>query len=192
MKNTIILFLILLSKFTFACQCPITALSDKELTKYDLIFKGKIQSIKLNKEQSEALFLVEELYKGNAASSFKILFNDLDNCKLELRAGDEWIIYTNYHQIDNAKLDFCSRSRKFFKVAKEDFFAVTTGISYEEELKFLQAKLGLHKLLKDNPNKVENRNIIPSSNQFIIIIVCSILGVLMIYVIVNKLFKKYS
>lgn len=192
MKQLFLIVFILFSKLGFACQCPITELSDKELNKYDLIFKGKIQSITLNREQSEALFLVEELYKGNAASSFKVFFNDLDDCKLELRAGDEWIIYTSYRQVDNAKLDFCSRSRKFFKVAKEDFFAVTTGISYEEELRFLQTKLGLHKLLKDNPNKVENRNIIPSSNQFIIIIVCSIAGVLMIYVIVNKLFKKYS
>jgi len=192
MKHLFIFLFFLASKSTFACQCPITELSDKEISKYDLIFKGKIQSIKLNKEQSEAIFLVEELYKGNTYASFKILFNDLDNCKLEFRGGDEWIIYTNYHQIDNAKMDFCSRSRKFFKVAKEDFFAVTTGISYDEELKFLQSKLGLHKLLKEDPNKVENRNIIPSSNQFIIIIVISILGVLGIYLLVNKLFKKYS
>jgi hypothetical protein len=192
MKYFIIIVFLLLGKLSFACQCPVTDLSDKELNKYDLIFKGKIQTIKLNKEKSEAMFLVEELYKGNTAPTFKILFNDLDNCKLELRAGDEWIIYTSYRQIDNAKLDFCSRSRKYFEVAKEDFFAVTTGISYDEELHFLQTKLGLHKLLKDNPNKVENRNVIPSSNQFIIIIICSIAGVLMIYVIVNKLFKKYS
>lgn len=192
MKQPFLILFILFSKLSLACQCPVAELSDKELNKYDLIFKGKIQSIKLNGELSEALFLVEELYKGNAASSFKVFFNDLDDCKLELRSGDEWIIYTSYRQVDNAKLDFCSRSRKFFKVAKEDFFAVTTGISYEEELHFLQTKLGLHKLLKDNPNKVENRNIIPSSNQFIIIIVCSIAGVLLIYVIVNKLFKKYS
>ncbi len=192
MKKLFTILFVCTVKLIFACQCPVTELSEKELNKYDLIFKGTIQSVKLNKEKSEALFLIEELYKGNAAASFKIYFNDLDNCKLELRAGDEWIIYTNYHQVDNAKLDFCSRSRKFFKVAKEDFFAVTTGISYEEELRFLQTTLGLHKLLKDNPNKVENRNIIPSSNQFIVIIICSILGVLLIYVIVNKLFKKYS
>lgn len=192
MKKLFVILFILTAKSIFACQCPVTELSDKETGKYDLIFKGKVQSVKLNKEQSHAIFLIEELYKGNTSSTFKVLFNDLDYCKQEFRAGDEWIIYINYHQIDNAKMDFCSRSRKFFKVAKEDFYSVTTGISYEEELRFLQTKLGLHKLLKDNPNKVENRNIIPSSNQFILIIVCSIVGVLMIYVIVNKLFKKYS
>ncbi len=192
MKGIITILFFFLIKLTFACQCPITDLSDKELGKYELIFKGKIQSIKLNGKQSIATFLVEELYKGNTSESFDILFDDTDNCKLELRSGDEWIIYSNYHQIDNAKLDFCSRSRKSFKVAKEDFFAVTTGISYEEELRFLQTKLGLHKLLKSNPNKAENRNIIPSSNQFIIIIIISILGVLGIYLLVNKLFKKYS
>jgi hypothetical protein len=192
MKNLIIILLILSCKLSHACQCPISSLTDKETGKYDIIFKGKIKSVKLNKEHSEAIFSIDELYKGLLAQDFKILFNDADACKIELRAGDEWIIYSNYHQIDNAKLDFCSRSRKFFKNSKEDFFAETTGISYEEELRYLQTNLGLHKLMKENPNRVENRNIIPSSNQSIIIIICSILGLIFFYVLINKFFKKIS
>lgn len=190
MKYLNIIFLILSCKLSYACQCPITSLTDKETNKYDIIFKGKIKSVKLNNANSEAIFTVDELYKGLLAQDFKILYNDADVCKIELRAGDEWIIYTNYHQIDNAKLDFCSRSRKFFKNNKEDFFAETTGISYEEELRYLQANLGLHKLMKENPNKVENRNILPSSNQSIVMFICSILGLIFFYVLINKLFKK--
>jgi hypothetical protein len=74
----------------------------------------------------------------------------------------------------------------------EDFFAETTGISYDEELRYLQSKLGLHKLLKENPNKVENRNIIPNTNQLIITLIFSILGVIGFYILINKLFKKYK
>lgn len=188
----LILLLIFASKISFACQCPLSTLNEKEITKYEIIFKGSIKSIKLNKTKSEAIFLVSELYKGIIAQDFKIIFNDEDPCKQELRVGEEWIIYANYYQIDNAKLDFCSRSRKYIKNIKEDFFAEITGISYDEELRYLQTNLGLHKLLKENPNKVENRNIIPSSSQFIIIIICSILGVIFFYVLINKLFKKYS
>jgi hypothetical protein len=66
------------------------------------------------------------------------LFFDDEVCKLQLRVGDEWIIYTNYFQVDNAKLDFCSRSRNYIKNIKEDFFAETTGITYDEELRYLQ------------------------------------------------------
>lgn len=193
MKQLLLIFLFIISsKISIACQCPLTALNEKELQKYEIIFKGKIASIKLNKEKSEAIFNISELYKGIAGEQFKVLFDDLDECKLELRVGDEWIIYSNYLQIDNAKLDFCSRSRKYIRNIKEDYYAETTGISYDEELRYLQENLGLHKLMKNNPNKVENRNIIPNTNQFIISALGSIIGLLIFYLIVNKLFKKYS
>lgn len=184
-----IIFLVLLSYHSFACQCPLTALNEAETSKYDIIFKGKITSVKLLKERSEAQFTIQELYKGPIGETFTILFNDADECKLELQAGDEWIIYANFRQVNNAQLDFCSRSRKFFKNSKEDFFAVTTGISYDEEMKYLQTKLGLHTCLKSNPNMSENRNIIPSSGQFIIFIVCSIIGLIVFYWLVNKFLK---
>lgn len=191
MKNFIlILFFSLLIKNGHACQCPLTQLNVTELNKYDIIFKGKINALKINGANSEAIFTIDELYKGMITQNFKIYFNNDDVCKLELRKGDDWIIYTNYNQIDNAKLDFCSRSRVFIKNIKEDFFAVNTGVSYDEELKYLQKNLGLHKLLKNNPNRAENRNIIPTSNQFIIILLCSMLGLIFFIWLVGKLLKK--
>ena len=177
------------SKIILACQCPLTTLNEKEIAKYDIIFKGSLKSLKLNKENSEAIFSISELYKGLISQDFKILFNNEDPCKLELRVGDEWVIYSNYYQVDNSKLDFCSRSRKYIKNIKEDYYAETTGISYEEELRYLQTNLGKHKLLKNNPNKVENRNIIPNNIQFIVILASSILGLLLFYWLINKLFK---
>ncbi len=193
MKHTLIILLfIITSKISFACQCPLTNLNEKEIAKYEIIFKGSIKSIKLNKTKSEAICIVSELYKGVIAQDFKLFFDDEDPCKLQLRVGEEWIIYANYYQVDNAKLDYCSRSRYYIKNINEDFFTETTGISYDEELRYLQSKLGLHKLLKENPNKVQNRNIIPNTNQLIITLLCSILGVIGFYLIVNKLFKKYK
>lgn len=193
MKNIIIIFLfIFTTHVSMACQCPITQLNEKELSKYEIIFKGSIKSIKLNKSKSEAIFTISELYKGVISQDFKIFFDDEDPCKLQLRVGEEWIIYTKYYQVDNAKLDYCSRSRYFIKNLNEDFFAETTGMSYDEELRYLQTNLGLHKLLKENINKVENRNILPNTNQLIITLLGSILGLIGFYVIVNKLFKKYK
>ncbi len=184
-----ILLLVFLSYKSFACQCPLTALNETETNKYDIVFKGKITSVKLSKERSEALFTIQELYKGPVGETFTILFNDADECKLELQVGDEWIIYANFRQVNNAQLDFCSRSRKFFKNTKEDFFAVTTGISFDEEMTYLQTKLGLHTCLKTKPNMSENRNIIPNSWQFIVFIVCSIIGLIFFYWLVNKFLK---
>ena len=191
MKHFIlILFISLVIKNGNACQCPLTQLNETELNKYDIIFKGKINALKINGVNSEAILTIDELYKGMVAQNFKVIFNYDDVCKLELRNGDEWIIYTNYNQIDNAKLDFCSRSRVYIKNIKEDFFAVNTGVSFDEELKYLQKNLGLHKLLKNNPNRVENRNIIPTNNQFIIILLCSMLGLIFFIWLVGKFLKK--
>lgn len=186
-----ILCFLLLSRPSQACQCPVTSLSEAELAKYDIIFKGRIDSVMHNGKKSVAVFTIGELYKGMVAKEFTVLFDDEDVCKLELNPGDEWIIYANYHQIDNAKLDFCSRSRKFIKNIKEDFFTETTGVSYDEEFKFLQEKLGLHKVLKENPNKaaVENRNILPNTNQLIIGFLCSLGGLFLFYWLFNRFFK---
>lgn len=191
MKYYYFIFLFFVTaKISFACQCPITTLNEAEISKYEIIFKGKIISVNLKETgNSEAIFSIDELYKGNSTQQFTVLFDNSDACKIELKAGEEWIIYSNYVQINKAKLDFCSRSRKFIKNIKEDFFAVTTGMSYDEELRYLQTKLGLHKLLKDNPNKVENRNKIPSKSQFIIMLLCSFVGIFAFYWIIKKVLK---
>lgn len=191
-KSLWILYLSLMWDCGIACQCPLTTLDKNEIAKYEIIFKGSIKSIKLNKAKSEAVFSISELYKGIIAQEFKVLFNDEDPCKLDLRVGEQWIIYTKYYQVDNAKLDFCSRSRKYIKNVKEDFYAETTGITFDDELRYLQTNLGLHKVLKNDLNKVENRNIIPNTNQLIIYLVLSIIGVVFFYYILNQLFKKYS
>ncbi len=182
-------FMILQALPVKACQCPITSLSMAECDKYELIFKGRIKTLRLNGEKSEAIFTIEELYKGNSAPTFKILFNNNDPCKIDLRPNDGWIIYCNYYQLESAKLDFCSRSRKFIANIKEDFFYSTTNITFDEESKFLQTNLGLHKLLKENINRVENRNQLPNKTQFVVILICSLLGIIFFYWLFNRLFK---
>lgn len=172
-----------------ACQCPVTALNEQEIKKYDIIFKGSIKTINLKGEKSEAIFLVSELYKGMLPAEFKIIFNDADACKIDMRVGDEWIIYTNYYQMENAKIDFCSRSRKYIKNSKEDFFVELTGISYDEELSYLQKNLGIHKLMKEKPNRVEQRNILPNQKQFVLLLVCSLIFMVLFLWLFNRYFK---
>lgn len=191
MKNFLLLIsLSLIFKIGFACQCPLTALNTAETNKYDIIFKGKINKVKIDGVKSIAIFTIEELYKGVITQNFEVYFNNDDVCKFDMRMGDEWIIYTNYYQINNSKLDFCSRSRNFIKNSKEDFFTETTGTSYEEELRYLQTKLGLHKIATNNSNKVENRNIIPNTGQFIITLLFSLAGIVFFIWLAGKFLKK--
>jgi hypothetical protein len=183
-------FFIALSTHSVACQCPATTLSLDECNKYEVIFRGRVDSVRLcDNNFGEAFFIVSELYKGNATKRFKILFECGTPCALSFNPGEEWIIYSRYKQINNVKMDWCSRSRKFFKVAKEDFYLVNYGNTYDEEVAFLQKNLGLHRLLADNKNVSENRNERPSTNQTIVILICSLATIILFYWLFNKYFK---
>lgn len=174
----------------YSCECPHTTLSMGECNKYELIFRGKIISVKECKDKlGEAVFSIEELYKGIATQNFKVLFDCKDACAQAMRTGDEWIIYTNYKQINNAMLDWCSRSRRFFAVEKQDFYTVNYGNDYDDELAFLRDNLGNHRFIKESKTASENRNIRPSANQMIISLLVSLAAVLLFYWLFNKYFR---
>jgi len=174
----------------FACQCPVSILSLKECDKYEVIFKGKVLSvITCDSKPGEALFEVEELYKGNAEQKFKVLFDCNDDCFYEFRPGEEWIIYSRYKQVNTASMDFCSRSRRFFNQANEDYYTSTNGNDYEDELNFLREKLGLHRLVETKQHQDYSRNNLPNSTQFVIILLVSIAGLLGFYFIFNRYLK---
>ncbi len=173
-----------------ACQCPFTTLGINECNKYEIIFKGKIVKIKeCENNFGEATFEIDELYKGAATKNFKVLFDCHEVCAMKFNVGEEWIIYSRYKQIGNAKIDWCSRSRKFFKIEKQDFYTESYGNSYSEELDFLREKLGMLRLTTETKNAAENRNIRPSGNQTIIILLCSLSAIILFYWLFNKYFK---
>lgn len=173
-----------------ACQCPLTELGRVECDKYEIIFKGKIVSVTpCDNKFGVAVFEVEELYKGNATKQFKVLFECGIECAQQFSEGEEWVIYSRYKQIDKAMMDWCSRSRKFFKNDKEDFYSVTYGNDYEEEVKFLRKKLGLHRTVSEIKNAAEERNLIPSKNQTIILLLCSLGAIFLFYWLFKKYFK---
>lgn len=185
-----VLVLCLLISKVQACQCPLTQLSLDECNKYEIIFKGKILSaVTCDLKFGEAVFEIEELYKGNATKQFKVLFECNEECFQKFTVGDEWIIYSRYKQIDNAKMDWCSRSRKFFKIDKEDFYTYTYGNDYYDEVKFLQEKLGAHRVLAEKKSMEDNRNIKPNGTQMLVILLCSLTAIILFYYLFNKFFR---
>lgn len=184
------LLLFLYSSPAEACQCPLTQLSIDECNKYEIIFKGKIVSVIDCKDKfGEAVFEVEELYKGNSEERFKVLFECNVECAQKFSVGDEWIIYSRYKQLDNALMDWCSRSRKFFKIDKEDFYTYTYGNDYEDELAFLRKNLGLHRTLVEQKSQIDGRNIKPNINESIVIVLISLGAIVLFYYLFNKFFK---
>lgn len=186
----LVLFFLVLNSLARACQCPQTTLSLKECEQYEIIFKGTIKSIKTcDQKFGEAMFEVQELYKGAITQTFKVLFDCNETCAQKMLLGEEWIIYTRYKQVENAKLDWCSRSRKFFKVDKEDYYTVNYGNDYYDEVKFLREKLGTHRFLTEKSTKVENRNKLPNANESIIILLASLAVIVGFYFVFNRYFK---
>lgn len=188
----VITLLLLAASFfpSFACQCPVTQLSREECDKYEIIFKGRVIDVKdCGSKPGEAVFQVDELYKGNAGKEFVVLFECNDPCAQKFLPGDEWVIYSRYKQISNAKMDWCSRSRKYFRIDKEDFYTVNYGNDYDDEVKFLRENLGLHRLLADTTNQAGNRNKKPDTADTVVILICSLLGIIVFYYLFNRFFK---
>ncbi len=181
-----------------ACQCPPTSLSIQECDKYEIIFRGKIISVKnCDHRFGEAMFELDELFKGNATKTFKVLFDCNEECAQTLLPGEEWIIYSRYKQIDNAKLDWCSRSRKHFDNERQDFYAVNYGNDYLDELRFLRDNLGAHRFLKDKKevlsneqgDETGNRNKLPANNEFVIMLLISLGAIVLFYWLFNRFFR---
>lgn len=172
------------------CECPLSKLSKDECNKYEIIFRGIIKTVKnCDGKYGEIDFEIKELYKGNATKNFKVLYVCKNECAQPLLVGDEWIIYTNYKQINNALLDWCSRSRKFIKVSKQDFYIATLGNDYDEEVKFLLEKLGLHRFVEATDNGATGRNKIPTLWQSAIILISSLVVLLLFYYLFNRFVK---
>lgn len=190
-KFIILFYFLLLTSDFFSCQCPITKLSIEECNKYDIIFRGRIiKDTLFELKKGEATFEVTELYKGVIASTFKVLYETGVECAQVFSVGEEWIIYSNYKQANNAKMDWCSRSRKYFKNEKLDFYKETYGNDYDVELNFLREKLGLHKTLAAEQIKPDwQGNQIPTQGEFIIYLLVSIVGVI-VFIYLAKRFLK--
>lgn len=194
MKRLLILILFFfcsgITSRILACQCPVTALSLAECDKYEVIFRGKVISVKpCDNKPGEALMEVLELYKGYAEKKFKVMFNCSDPCFYEFKPGEEWIIYSRYKQVNMALMDYCSRSRRYFTTVKEDYYAASNGNDYEDELKFLREKLGLHRFVETKQNPDYSRNNLPNSTQSVIILLVSITALLGFYFFFNRYLK---
>jgi hypothetical protein len=173
-----------------ACDCPLSSLSHSETEKYEVIFRGTVKAAKVCGDvPGSAQFEVNELYKGRVPATFEMIFTCEGPCATGFHVGEEWIIYTNFLQLRNGRMDWCSRSRKYFKNEKEDHYAVNYGSGYFEEASFLRKELGLLRPLKDDSQASGQRNIRPDFTQSVIILLCSLAGVLLFYWLFRKFFK---
>ena len=179
----------LLFAHAFGCQCPPVELSMSSLEQYQVIFRGTVKSVTVcGTKPGEAVFQITELFRGKIPADFSVHY-DCGECATGFNEGEEWIIYSNFRQVNNARMDWCSRSRKYFRHEKEDFYLVNTGTSYFGELEFLRTHLGHHRLVAGSQNQAGDRNIKPDQVQTIVILLLSILAMVVFYALFRRFFR---
>jgi hypothetical protein len=194
---TVFSFFILNSEFLIAqgaCTCDEgkLAFSKSYIGAHDLIFRGKSVSIERGSDYGMAKFSVMQLFKGTCPKEITVYFDQKAECSLKIKAGDDWIIYANFKQIQKPFVEYCSRSRKnVINTNKNvDLQYIKSDLTIDAECEQLQEQVGLQKLSAQAEEDNRHSNIIPDFSERIILIVCSIVGFVVIYLVLNRLLKK--
>lgn len=197
-KKQLFFILLLHSTGLLACKCASMQPLTSGLTeKYEIIFKGKIDSVSVcgDKGMATAYFTIQELYKGIAAQQTAIHFDCVSSCMMNFSANEEWLVYANYQHFDHVTVTFCSPSRKFFQKAEEDFNLAETHRTYEEEKKFLKNTLGLQPFFQkekwnEEQAELKPHNEQPSDQSKVYLLLVSFGIMILIYILTRKKKRK--
>ncbi len=191
-KNLILfVFLILHSKFLISCDCPpLKPLSKEVCEEYNIIFSGRVDSVGMCDGTSTAYFFVQALYKGKAMQKIAINFDCSTSCMMNFEKGEMWVIYGKYYKFGKIEVNFCSRSRKFFKDASQDFYAINNQMSYVDEINFLQSNLGTQQIESENNQAQYQRELIkPSAWSKLWLLLISLAVMAVIWFVSKKYLK---
>jgi hypothetical protein len=190
---SLLAFCILNSEFLLAqasCNCDEkkVAFSESYINAHQLIFRGKTVSVEKGADYAKANFIISQLFKGSSPQQVTVYFDKKSECNLKMNAGEDWIIYANYKQVQKPFVEYCSRSRKnVINTNKNvEMQYIKSDLSVDAESEQLQAQLGQQKFSAQAGADNRHSNIIPSFGQRILLILCSIAGFVLIYFLLNR------
>lgn len=177
----------------FACECPsLEKINKTDCERYDVIFMGTVDSVSACNGKAQAWFSVASIFKGEIFQQTSVQFDCSSDCMMSFESNERWIIYAKYYSYGKIETDLCSHSRKFAKDKKQDFYSEHSGLSFEDELKFLTDNFGwggkLHK--KTDNNKLHRENIQPSATGKMILVIVSMFALILFYFLANKFWKS--
>ncbi|MEO6882752.1 MAG: hypothetical protein ABI199_01870 [Bacteroidia bacterium] len=141
-----------LVKSAIACDCPpIQQNIQQQSRTYAVIFEGKVDSVSvISGKYASVYFNVSELFKGKSYAESQVRFDCSTSCQLNFTPKETWIIYANYYKYGELEIKFCSRSRKLIADTTQDYYSVNNGMSFKNELAFLQKNFGSQPLLNED------------------------------------------
>ena len=185
--------LLTFTESAFSCDCPsIPKLTSEYCKQYNLIFRGSVQKVATCKEINHATFLIQELYKGQSKREIELYFDCSSDCKMNFNAGETWIVYANFIQLNKPKVELCSRSRKLvdneIKVATN---FIASDLGFNEECDWLKQNLGIKTINPDDKIKTidTHRNQLPEKEFSLTLILISFIFFLILILIINKKLK---
>jgi hypothetical protein len=108
---------------------------------------------------------------------------------MDFAPGQTWIIYATYKKYGEPEVDFCSYSRQQIP-SKDDFNSLIHGMSYDEEITWLQKNLGVKEL---NVQKAEDGqhhlNIRPKGYEALWYLVAGFVVLFLFYFLGRKFLK---
>lgn len=187
----------------YCCNCENTLppLSREETEKYDLIFTGFVNNIHEQNNEWYAEFVVEQPFKGLIPRDIKILYDGTTSCQMHFLKGDQWLIYAKMDSVKRKwTVNYCERSRKFPEPDEEDQYTIYSGKTLDEELSFLAKNYNTGQIVgEDTLTMIEKENKIVvdsqrnmnygSPRQKIILLICSLAGMIIVYLIIKKFVK---
>lgn len=194
--HKIFLFLIFYILITpaFACDCASFPPLKKELfsgnTK-QLVFRGKVMQVMGCKDIGTCIFEVNEVFNSKSRQHITAVYDCSSGaCQMNFAAGEEWLIYGEYVQVEKIKIEFCSRSRKISQVPNNESEKIAFGYSVSEELDWLRAQLGNVEIQPDDENRsLAHQNEKPAPTEKIILLVISMTAVITIILLTKKFLR---
>lgn len=161
-----------------------------------MIFTGKVDSVGICAGKTSTVWLkVKKIYKGETIRRIPVSFDCVTSCRMQFMIGDEWLIYGEWLKYGHLTVEFCSRTRKHADSVNEDYGIAQSGITYSEEITFLDNTYEVKKeeaqLEKEviEPKLLERNLIKPKGTEVIWLLVIS-LGVMLAGWLLFKKFWK--
>jgi hypothetical protein len=170
------------------CNClPLGPFSDKDTSAYAVIFQADVNSVEVIDGVGKASITVSELYKGQVDRNIQLQFATSDTCPMSILAGERWLIYGEYFQVQSILVEACGRSRKFYRDLKSDFNTLNTGQTFDEEVISIKSILSVKNI---NEPQISGRELIkPKGYTLLFLIIFSLLGFLLMWFIMKKFLK---
>ena len=185
-----------------ACTCdPLPKITRDQTDVYTVVFSGYIKQLIHQPDEDYAEFVVRNPYKGLVPRDIKIAYDNRTSCKMPFFPGDEWLIYAKKDSLHKKwRVNSCERSRKFPEGDETDDYTVYSGITLDEELKFLALNYSNGQIVGEDTLTMiqEEKKIVIDARrddnygtprQKIILLICSLAGMIIIYFIIRRFVK---